>query len=123
MFDPVPQVNRRDVLRIVRRDFPVAKQRQVLDLLDGYGKRQGDAEPHRVHLAILKLSGGSIDKLRKNVELARGDYRDVLAPAEYPKFWELGFVGVEDLTPKERRQLQEDDWRQYQAWLEAKVKT
>ena len=118
MFDPIPNVSRRDVLRIVNRDFPAVDQVQVIALLDEYGTQQGDAEPHRVHVAVLKLSGGSIGKLREHVVLAKGDYRDVLAPAEYPKFWELGLVGVEDLTAKERRQLQEDDWRQYQAWLE-----
>ena len=50
----VPVVTRDDVLRIVRRDFAATKVPVVLVALDGYG----NGEPHRVHLAILKLSDG-----------------------------------------------------------------
>ena len=114
MFDPVPNVDRQDVLRIVRRDFSAADQEQALAVLEKY---RGTPEPFRVHMAALKLSGGNLDKLREAIDAANVDFRDVLAPAEYPKFWELGFVGIEELTASQQRQLKEDDWRQYQTWL------
>jgi phytoene dehydrogenase-like protein len=113
----VPLVTGDDVLRVVRRDFPPAKRGTVLKLLDEYGSGSGYRERDRVQLAILKLSRGDIDQLRRYVRVARVDYRDVIAPAEYPRFWEIGFEGVERMSPAEVRRLKRDDWRQYQAWL------
>ncbi len=39
---------------------------------------------HRVHRAIIYLSTNSLDNVKRWVELALGDYRDVVGPAEYP---------------------------------------
>jgi hypothetical protein len=38
----------------------------------------------RVHRAILELTDGSVENLKRWVEVALADYRDVLGPAEYP---------------------------------------
>jgi hypothetical protein len=38
----------------------------------------------RVHRAILKLTDGSFENLKRWVEVALSDYRDVLGPAEAP---------------------------------------
>jgi hypothetical protein len=116
-MDHVPQVTRADVLRVVRRDFRPEDREPVLALLD-----QGDVEPGhhgaaRTHLAVLKLSAGSVDRVRELVSLARSDFRDVVAPAEYPEFMKIGFVGMDRLAPEEMRQLREWDWRQYHEWL------
>jgi hypothetical protein len=80
-----------------------------------------DREPHRVHLAILKLSVGSMEKLRENVRIASTDYRDVLAPAEYPRFWQVGFVGVNRMTEAEVEAMKAADWRDYRAWLDLEM--
>jgi len=56
----------------------------VLELLDSYGVEPYEQERERVQLAILKLSGGSEEKLREFVAVAKRDYRDVLFWAEHP---------------------------------------
>ena len=56
-----------------------------------------------MRLAILKLSRGDIGQVRRYVRVAKVDFRDVIAPAEYPRFWEVGFVGVERMSPAEVR--------------------
>jgi hypothetical protein len=116
MSDCVPKVSREDVERIVRRDFPAHLHDSVQRELGGY-KSLGAKEVERVQLAILKLSNGKFDQIRRFVSEANGDYRDVIAPAEYPRLNALGFVGVEKLSQLERKQLSEDDWRDYQEWF------
>jgi hypothetical protein len=68
----------------------------------------------RVQLDILKLSGTSREDVRKWVEVAKTDYRDVLAAAEYPTelvspSWGMG----KDECTKIRAQ----DKEQYENWL------
>src|SRR5262245_5306302 len=113
----VPRVTRKDVLRVVRREFLADKRGTALELLDEYDPGPGCRGRARVQLAILKLSRGDIEQVRRYVRLAKVDFRDVIAPAEYPRFWEVGFVGVDRMNPTEVRRLKRDDWRQYQAWL------
>ena len=112
---PVPQVTTDDVERVIRRDFPEELIQHVQGALDEYDTRF--PERPRVQLAVLKLSAGSAEKVRENVALANSDYRDVLAPAEYPGFWKLGFTGTALLTEPERKELVDSDWRQYEIWL------
>ena len=56
----------------------------MLELLDSYGVEPYEQERERVQLAILKLSGGSEEKLREFVAVAKRDSRDVLFWAENP---------------------------------------
>lgn len=113
----VPRVTREDVLRLVRRDFPHEPEEEVLQLLDEYGREVWHREAARVHLAALKLSPGSLDGLRRSVETAKLDYRDVLAPAEYPEEDQLGFAEMGRLDEAARDEVRERDRRQYEAWL------
>jgi phage tail protein X len=83
--------------------------------LGRYGVGDHEPEIERVRLAVLKLAGDDLDRLRSNVRAAKGDYRDVLAWAEYPAqmksdSWRL--------PEAERQRLQEADQAQYLAWLE-----
>jgi len=55
-----------------------AELRNLLDTV-------GDPPSPRLQLAVLKMSEGDPQKLKQNIELARIDYRDVLAYAEYPQ--------------------------------------
>jgi hypothetical protein len=87
--DYVPQVSRDDVLRVVRRDVAAEDSDAVLAALDQYGMESWHSERHRVHLAILKLSCGNIGQIRHYVEVACRDFRDVIVPAEYPRFSEV----------------------------------
>jgi hypothetical protein len=51
--------------------------------------------------------------------MAKRDYRDVLAYAEYPEEMKLGFVGMKDLSPEEAKAVRRRDREQYLRWLEA----
>jgi hypothetical protein len=115
--DYLPKVTRDDVLRVIRRDFRGNKPELILGILDGYGSEEWQPEKDRVQLAILKLSHGDVERIRELVDTARSDFRDVIAPAEYPGFSEVGFVGVEKMSRDEVARLKADDWRQYQEWL------
>lgn len=89
----------------------------LLGLRDGAEESEGIGP--RVQLAILKLSDGRVDAVREHREVARTDFRDVIAPAEYPEFWQVGFVGVAAMTPAETETLKARDWHQYEVWLTA----
>ncbi len=119
-MDHVPQTTRQDVLRIIRREFPSEDPVAILEILDEYDTESSHGEPHRVHLAIMKLSGPDLGLLRAHLDVAKTDYRDVIAPAEYPRYSTVSFADIKEMDPREVRQLQEDDWKQYQSWLEAK---
>jgi hypothetical protein len=71
---------------------------RVLELLDSYGVEPDERERERVQLDILKLSGGSEEKVREYVTVAKRDYRDVLFWAEYPEESRLD-------TPEKRQRV------------------
>ena len=103
-----------DVIRIVRRDFGADKEAEILEILNEYDS----SEHHRVHLAALKLSKGSVKELRELIELAHVDYRDVISPAEYPNR-SRHFSGYYQKSDEERRKIKEQDQVQYDEWLNA----
>jgi hypothetical protein len=71
----------------------------------------------RVRIAALKLANGNLDCLRMHIAKAQKDYRDILVAAEYPEYWKATCAG-EKLTKKERQQLADADWEQYEGWLQ-----
>jgi hypothetical protein len=115
---PIPQVTRNDVECIVRRDFPADQFQDVIAILDEYGKAEWHRERERVRLAVLKLSGAKLNALRQNMEIAKSDYRDVLAIAEYPEYSKD--IDSHKLPAKERELIFKRDWTQYETWLRAK---
>jgi len=112
----IPSITRADVERVARRDFPAERVSEVLALLDQYGAEAWQREPDRVRLAALKLAAGSFEQLRYQVESAKRDYRDVLAPAEYPSYTQRMFR-IAELPQNEQERIIESDWKQYQDWL------
>ena len=116
MAQPAPKITSADVDRVVRRDFPADRVPEVLAMLEEYGRQTWQREPHRVRLAALKLAGGSIGRLRDQIESAKCDYRDVLAPAEYPGYSKRMFR-IRDLPQDEQQRIIDGDWKQYQDWL------
>lgn len=113
MDQPIPKVSHSDVERIVQRDFVSSEQCRVWAILEKYQSEYGD--PSRVLLAVLKLADGDIAAVQRQIEIAKSDYRDVLAIAEYPRYFrEIGFGEVSETF---RRAVIDDDWNQYQAWL------
>jgi hypothetical protein len=101
------------VERVVRRDFSAERFADVMAMLNEYGAEDWQREADRVRLAVLKLAAGSLERLRYEIEGAKRDYRDVLAPAEYPGYCKR----VRRPPPEEEQRIIDADWRQYQDWL------
>jgi hypothetical protein len=113
---PIPEVTRDDVERVVCRDFTADEYPAVTAMLGEYGTERWHREPTRVQLAVLKVANGSVQKLRACIDSAKRDYRDALAAAEYPGSCKVGFR-IRELPEKERRRIIDEDWRQYEEWL------
>lgn len=113
---PVPRVTVADIERVVYRDFHRIQIDDVLAILAEYGTEIWHKERERVRLAALKLANGDIGKLRSAINRAKLDYRDVLAPAEYPKFMQEG-IRFRRLRSRDRELIYTDDWQQYERWL------
>jgi len=113
---PTPKVDRSDVERVIRRDYPPEQFDSVLSLLDEYGVKDYQKGKDRVQLAALKLASGSLDKLRRAIDLAKTDYRDVLVPSEFPRYSAEGFQ-IQKLSIKDYNRIIEEDWKQYNDWL------
>jgi hypothetical protein len=114
MTQPVARYTEEDLERVLARDYGGHRD-EVLEILSGYGKERWQTGALRVQMACLKLAKGDVAAVKKYVERARGDFRDVLAWAEYPAYFKGFTVGAEE----ERQQAIEQDWRQLQAWLHA----
>ncbi len=113
---PTPDVSAEDVERILRRDFPDNQIDEARRLLQTYGTESWHRETHRVRLAALKLAAGDVDRLRIEIDTAGTDYRDVLAPAEYPEYFRR-IRSPNSVSPEERRRIIDADWKQYSQWL------
>ncbi|MEJ2132166.1 MAG: hypothetical protein P8Y95_11235 [Gammaproteobacteria bacterium] len=100
--------------RKLRAVFPDGLERKrVWTILEAYGGEEGEQEPERVRLAILKLSGAEPKRIETYTQLAKQDFRDIIAWAEYPrqsKRWSLP-------EGPRRRRLVEADRAEYEAWL------
>ena len=90
--------SRDEVIAVVQKTFPESAYTRVLELLDTYGVESYERERERVQLAILKLSEGNEEKLRKFVAVAKRDYRGVLFWADNPKEAKLD-------TPEKRERI------------------
>lgn len=113
MVQLTPKVSRADVERVLRRDFPSNLLSDVLQILDEYGTEEHHREKERVQLAVLKLSAGSQERLRREIQETKCDYRDVLSPAEYPDYP----YHITALSNEEQKRIIDADWKQYSDWL------
>jgi hypothetical protein len=71
----------------------------------------------RVRLAVVKLSRGNLAELRKQLDVAIVDWRDVLAMAEEPEAFKLSVVALIKLDADSRAALNARDKKQYDDWL------
>jgi hypothetical protein len=102
------------VLKKLREEFPDPQiGKEALTLLDTYGTESWHREKDRVHLALLKLSAGSLEELRRSVESAKSDFRNVLVGAEYPE----EFVASSKTSPQEMKAIRARDRAQYEVWM------
>lgn len=118
MTQPTPTVTTDDVHRVIRRDFGESAFSEVQAILGAYGTETWQRESARVHLAILKLAGGDLSRLRQHTEIACSDYRDVLSPAEFRRYSDLAWSGHSDKAAEEK--AIREDWDEYQTWLARK---
>jgi hypothetical protein len=70
---------REDVLAAATATFKGDQLESILSELDLYGVEPHEPERERVQLAIIELSGGNKDKILQYVQIAKIDYRDILA--------------------------------------------
>jgi len=93
---------RRKLDRLFRKE---AKRREAQATLATYD------EPGavRIHLAVLRLAGSDLAEIRRLLDDARKDFRDVLAWAEYPRQMRQTWS-----TPD----AEAADRRAYEAWLD-----
>src|SRR3989442_7709606 len=70
--------SRQDVLAEIARRFPSEARTAVVKALNFYGAKPSEPEREQVQLAILELSHGDADELRRLVEEAKRDHRSVL---------------------------------------------
>jgi hypothetical protein len=101
---------------LVTRLFRPEVRVEATNVLAQYGTQAHEREDIRVRVAALKLSGGSLDRLRELVATAKRDYRDVLAWAEYPEelrspTWRM--------PAADQARIRAADRAQYIAWLAA----
>lgn len=106
------------VVAKVKQLFPGQSPADVMEILDLYGEESYERERERVQLAILKLSEGSQEKLLQFLDVAKTDYRDVLAWAEYPNAMRLSVAETDALGAEGRGELAQRDLQQYLAWLQ-----
>lgn len=107
--------SRSDVLRVAARDFPGDQSFEALRLLGG--TIEDERVRDRVHTAILKLARGDMERLRQLTEIAKVDMRDVIGPAEYPRY--LDALNPSRLSASEQQAIIDADWAEYHAWLSA----
>jgi len=119
MNQPIPEVTDKDVIRIVRRDLPKTQFDEVISILNEYGTEGWQRSVSRVRLAVLKLANGDLEALRREIEAAKRDYRDVLAYAEYPEYMQKVSPSSR-LADEEKERIIRSDWNQYQNWLNRK---
>lgn len=115
----IPETNSSTIQEILTRKlsqlFPNDQQRtEAAQLLAHYGTQPGENEPLRVALAILKLASSDIEEIKKLLTIARNDYRDLLAWAEYRK--EMAHPPG-SLSNEELSRIRKEDQDEYQNWL------
>ena len=111
------RITRRKVLEKIAQYWPNEDPREIMNILDEYGVESYEVGRARVQLAILKLSEGERDRLDELVRMAKRDYPDVQAYAEYPEEMRIGFVGLRKLPAEEVKAVRQRDREQYLEWL------
>ena len=72
-----------DVARFVARKFDASEQDEALALLEAARLHDGSAPEVRLLRCAAVASGGSIERLRMEIETLKHDYRDVIVEGEY----------------------------------------
>ena len=108
----------RRVSKMVRRTFAPDQQPEAIRLLEQKCVRLPFIEDtpealDRTRLAVLKVAAGTLDELRKQIEVTKIDWRDVLNAAEYPEGISMGLSAYDDLDQETRERVDRRDRKQY----------
>jgi len=121
-FEPVPLTEL--VLAKINQTFAPQDRREVMDLLVNECGRnlpfKAEATSRsldQIRLAVIKLANGNLDELRRQVQAAKRDWRDVIGAAETPEAMSMGFVAFDNLDAETRTGIAARDREQYQDWL------
>ncbi|SRR5260221_14307568 len=109
---PIAKVDDKTLERIIHREFgdhasEVKQKLKVVTSDTPKGKR-------RISAAIIKLTDKDINAIDNFIEISNNDFRDVLARAEYPRCFDLGF---DDVKENKMKQIYFADWKGYSNWL------
>jgi hypothetical protein len=115
LSQPIPRVTRSDVERVAQRDFGETGSADAMRALAAYGAQDWHQDPVRVHLAVLKLANGDMKSLLHYVSAACSDSRDVIAHAEYPRYFKATPPKSESWF--HRMRMFGKDWAEYESWL------
>lgn len=112
------------VIKKVRQSFPPDQQSEAIRLLEKecarnlpFSEDDSAQDLERVRLAVVKAAGGSLAELRRQIGVAKRDWRDVINSAEYSEAARLGLVEYSKLDQEARSELEARDRQQYVAWL------
>ena len=72
-----------DVVKFVSRRFGLSEQGPALALLEAAIMHDGSVPGPRLLRCAAVASGGSLDRLRMEIETLKHDYRDVIVEGEY----------------------------------------
>jgi len=71
------------VLDLIQKTFSPADQAAASELIQSFHWAPGPAVDERVHLDLLEMSAGNLDRLRELVEFAHENWRDIILAAEF----------------------------------------
>lgn len=71
------------VLALIRQIFPGADATRAQEMIREFHWKPQPLIDERIHLDILELSGGKLERVRELVDLAKTDWRDLIMSAEY----------------------------------------
>ncbi len=111
--------NRNLLIEKAKQCFPNEDPQEIIAILDEYGKEPYERElgRERVQIAILILSGVNTDQLREHMTMAKRDYWDVLAYAEFPEEMSKSTWKIGDQEAVNNVRIR--DRQQYMNWLES----
>ena len=75
------------------------------------------AELERVRLAVIKVAAGDLEELRRQVNVAQSDWRDVINDAEYPEASAMSLTDYANLDENDKHDITTRDRQQYISWL------
>ncbi|MBN1305846.1 MAG: hypothetical protein JXA13_15520 [Anaerolineales bacterium] len=102
----------------IKTMWPGENAQYIFDLLNKYGKGRHETGRERVQLEILKLANGDLEQFPELVKIAKSDFRDSLAYAEYPEETRTNPIEMRDMPKEDTKTIREMDRQPHRDWLE-----